>query len=319
MKLLFPFEKTNPVLFGFVAALFFICPAETGFADNIAMTQSSSQSTPTPVVAVSRALESESLNAAPAASGKIVSLEGPLNPVTKDEKNISDPIPVSATPTALTGTRTETRTQVSKTALGANPPAESSSVRILNFYVGTDVNDGKRFNDYGRSRRVRSNGEGPVRGCERAGRALRTSTLNLLLPTDHSNFWTSDPNVKEGRSMMTLVSKSAGISSAPTNIVVTFDFTAPTGSIAINGGTSFTQKADVTLNLTAGDAWSGVDAMSFSMDGGWNWTQWEPFAPTKTLTLPPGFGFTEIGYRVRDKAGHTSTHSVSFKHCSYCS
>ena len=84
---------------------------------------------------------------------------------------------------------------------------------------------------------------------------------------------------------------------------------APMGSIMINNGDTKTDSPNVTLQLTAADATSGVDTMRFSKDVGTNWTEWEAFASTKALTLTGGTGTREVQYQVRDKAGNIAAYA----------
>ncbi|MBI3307736.1 MAG: discoidin domain-containing protein, partial [Candidatus Omnitrophica bacterium] len=88
---------------------------------------------------------------------------------------------------------------------------------------------------------------------------------------------------------------------------ITLDTIAPQGQIKINNDTSNTNSRDVTLNLTASDATSGLDQMRFSTDSGTTWTVWENIASTKSIQLPTGDGTKEVRYQLRDKAGNLSS------------
>src|SRR3989338_1535356 len=77
----------------------------------------------------------------------------------------------------------------------------------------------------------------------------------------------------------------------------------------INGGNPVTNQVDILLNLTGQDLLSGLDMMRFSLDQGFNWTDWEPFAATKSLILSGGDGEKEVHSQLRDQAGNVATFS----------
>lgn len=76
----------------------------------------------------------------------------------------------------------------------------------------------------------------------------------------------------------------------------------PTGTITINGVASYTNKAAVSLALSASDPLpgSGVASMRFSNDRT-TWSTWEPYATSKAWTLPGGDGTKTIYVQFRDK------------------
>jgi|GEM_PF-1288826 len=131
----------------------------------------------------------------------------------------------------------------------------------------------------------------------------------LVAPADASLTWTATVTLSsEGNNTVTLLAKSIlGVACAPQKIILRRDTKAPTGSIKINNGALSTGTAAVTLNLTASDATSGVDAMRFSVDGGETWTDWEPFAVTRAITLSAGHGRKEVQCQIRDKVGNFTT------------
>jgi thermitase len=92
---------------------------------------------------------------------------------------------------------------------------------------------------------------------------------------------------------------------------IKLDKTAPTGSLQINKGDSHTNRAAVTLTLTATDATSGIHQVRYSNDGEWDTETWETFDATKAWTLPYGYGAKTVYYQIKDNAGLTSTYSDS--------
>ncbi|WP_299988360.1 Ig-like domain-containing protein [uncultured Pontibacter sp.] len=98
---------------------------------------------------------------------------------------------------------------------------------------------------------------------------------------------------------------NAGVAvSATTNgSRVTFDKTAPTGALAINGGAAYTASSQVALSLTATDALTGVTGMRLSNDN-LTWDAWMPFAASHTWTLSSGNGNRKVYAELRDGAGN---------------
>jgi PGF-pre-PGF domain-containing protein len=84
------------------------------------------------------------------------------------------------------------------------------------------------------------------------------------------------------------------------------DTTEPTIlSVLINGGDDLTDSTEATVSIDAYDATSGLAEMQFS-DDNVDWSAWEPFATTKSYTLPEGDGLKTVYVRVRDVAGLVS-------------
>ncbi len=83
------------------------------------------------------------------------------------------------------------------------------------------------------------------------------------------------------------------------------DKTPPVGAVSIDGGATHTNDTSVTLDLTASDNESGLDAMRFS-DDGTTWSAWQDFAPTAPWTLPSGDGEKTVWAVFRDRAGNES-------------
>ncbi|BEH09276.1 hypothetical protein GSUET_08880 [Geobacter sulfurreducens subsp. ethanolicus] len=98
---------------------------------------------------------------------------------------------------------------------------------------------------------------------------------------------------------------NAGNWTTALNDTIILDVTAPTGSIAINAGAASTNSLPVTLTLSAADA-TAVTNMQFSWDGT-TWYGWEPYATTRSATIPDGADGTKTIYvKYRDSAGNVS-------------
>ncbi len=90
---------------------------------------------------------------------------------------------------------------------------------------------------------------------------------------------------------------------------IVLDTAPPTISVFTigSGNPASTNTAAVTLYITATDAASGVDEMSFWTGGKFDlWTAWEPYAATKAWTMPDNAGTHRRYVRVRDNLGNTS-------------
>ncbi|RJS69075.1 glycosyl hydrolase family protein [Methanophagales archaeon] len=84
-----------------------------------------------------------------------------------------------------------------------------------------------------------------------------------------------------------------------------FDTTPPGCSIVINEGAEYTDSQTVTLTLYAEDPESGVTEMRFANDNTQteSWTDWEPYATTKTWILSEGYGEKKVYVRYKNGAG----------------
>jgi hypothetical protein len=91
---------------------------------------------------------------------------------------------------------------------------------------------------------------------------------------------------------------------------ITLDTSAPTGSVAINGGATFVASTNINLTLAASDATSGVAQMSFSNDGS-DWSAWETYATSKSWTLATGDGSKTVYARYKDNVGNVSTNATA--------
>lgn len=83
---------------------------------------------------------------------------------------------------------------------------------------------------------------------------------------------------------------------------IKLDKGTPAGSILINQGAAYTNITRVNLTLTATDSVSGVSQMRFSNDDG-VWSNWEPYATSKSWTTPASEGVKNIFVQYRDFAG----------------
>lgn len=86
------------------------------------------------------------------------------------------------------------------------------------------------------------------------------------------------------------------------------DTTPPTGSIKINNDQQYANSLSATLILLATDnaGGSGIDQMKFSTDN-INWTTAEPYAQTKSFSLPSGDGTKNVYVKFSDKSGNWSS------------
>jgi hypothetical protein len=89
---------------------------------------------------------------------------------------------------------------------------------------------------------------------------------------------------------------------------IKLDNTPPTGTITTDIIT--TQTPTITLILSATDTASGIAQMSLSNDNS-VWSNWEPFASSKTWTLQDGDGQKTVSVQFMDNAGLTSTYSYT--------
>jgi photosystem II stability/assembly factor-like uncharacterized protein len=106
---------------------------------------------------------------------------------------------------------------------------------------------------------------------------------------------------------------ATGIWGPPSSLQVRIDSTAPTGSIAINSGALSTASANVTVTNSINFAVSGAHpagGMRFKIGEG-DWSAWQPFESTKSLTLPAPDGVKTVYAEFKDAAGNTLARSAS--------
>ncbi len=84
---------------------------------------------------------------------------------------------------------------------------------------------------------------------------------------------------------------------------IQLDKTTPTGSITT---ASITNNPTITLTLSAIDALTGIAQMRFSNDNS-TWSNWEPYASSKTWTLQNGEGQKTVFVQFMNNAGLAST------------
>ena len=94
---------------------------------------------------------------------------------------------------------------------------------------------------------------------------------------------------------------------------ITLDTVAPTGSVVIAGGATYTASTSVNLTPSTTDATSGFAQMSFSNDES-SWSAWESYAPSKSWTLSAGDGSKTVYARYQDNAGNISARQQTQLH-----
>ncbi len=99
---------------------------------------------------------------------------------------------------------------------------------------------------------------------------------------------------------------AAGNVSSPTSDDIVLDTTAPAGTLAIDGGASWTNTRSVTLTLQASDGGSGLSEMRFSNDGE-TWGVWQTYQSNSSWSLADQDGTSTVYAQVRDVAGNVSS------------
>ncbi len=98
---------------------------------------------------------------------------------------------------------------------------------------------------------------------------------------------------------------NAGNISGSFNDTIILDATAPSGTILINGGATYTNSTAVNLTLSASDGGSGLYQMRFSNDNS-TWSSWEAYGTSKSWTLTGGDGTKTVYVQYSDNAGNIS-------------
>jgi hypothetical protein len=108
-----------------------------------------------------------------------------------------------------------------------------------------------------------------------------------------------------GLTQTVTVTDRAGNSATFTSPPVNRDTTAPTGSIVIAGGQTWTNTRNITLTLSCTDATSGCSRMQMSNDNV-TFTALEALVDSRTWQLSPGQGLKTVYVRYTDAAGQLS-------------
>ena len=76
-------------------------------------------------------------------------------------------------------------------------------------------------------------------------------------------------------------------------------------TVIINDNAEYTNSNTLTLTIDAKDSCSGLNGITFSLDGS-NWLPWEAFKHTRTINLPAtnSDGEKHVYFKVNDKAGN---------------
>jgi hypothetical protein len=86
---------------------------------------------------------------------------------------------------------------------------------------------------------------------------------------------------------------------------IILDTTAPTGSVMINGGATYTNTTAVNLTLSSNDTGSGVSQMCISNTT--SCSSWEAYATSKSWTLPSGDGDKTVYVWFKDTVGNANS------------
>lgn len=140
---------------------------------------------------------------------------------------------------------------------------------------------------------------------------LITETSTLPLATDTAWSATAPASytfaTAGAKTLYAWAKDAVGYVSTAKSATISVDTTAPTGSININGGSTYTKITSVTLGLSATDTGSGVvTQMQFSADGT-TWTTPESYVQSKNWTLATGDGAKTVSVKFMDKAGNWSS------------
>ncbi|WP_374028871.1 hypothetical protein [Bdellovibrio bacteriovorus] len=97
-------------------------------------------------------------------------------------------------------------------------------------------------------------------------------------------------------------SRMTGVSAPTVTVAFVKDTVAPTVSMAINNGDAYTNNlaATLALSMTGGATEVYITNNALCLSGG----TWEPFATSKSWTLPTANGTNWVSYKARDAAGN---------------
>ncbi|MHB8842008.1 MAG: Ig-like domain-containing domain [Candidatus Aquicultor sp.] len=97
------------------------------------------------------------------------------------------------------------------------------------------------------------------------------------------------------------VDVTANKESIPIENDVAVDNVGPVGNIFIEDAATYTNSQKVRIDIDV----QGAAEMRFSLDNGQTWTDWEKYAPTKTLILPKGDGMKIVNGQFKDDSDNS--------------
>lgn len=119
---------------------------------------------------------------------------------------------------------------------------------------------------------------------------------------------TASWSLTAGDGVKTVVARfrdTVGNVSLSVTATITLDTLAPTGAVVLANGAAFVPTTSVNLSLRADDATSGVTQMRFAHDGN-SWSNWEPYATSRSWSLLSGDAAKTIYVCYQDAAGNLS-------------
>jgi hypothetical protein len=124
-------------------------------------------------------------------------------------------------------------------------------------------------------------------------------------PYMNTKFINFPDNNGDGKTMVYFRARDKlGNTADPVSDSIILDTTPPFAlSVSINKGALESNSTLVIMDLTGLDNTSGIDKVSFSIDGE-TWDNWEDFSESKSYVLQSGNGIKTVYYRAMDEAGN---------------
>jgi LmbE family N-acetylglucosaminyl deacetylase len=126
------------------------------------------------------------------------------------------------------------------------------------------------------------------------------STWSAWEPYAATKDWTLSSG--DGAKTVSAQFKDAAANVLPLSDTITLDSTLPTGSFAIDAGALYTNTTAATLDCAV-TAPTGVTGMRFR-NGTDAWSAWEPYAASRSWTLPAGDGTKTVAAEFKNAAGN---------------
>ncbi len=124
----------------------------------------------------------------------------------------------------------------------------------------------------------------------------------IWIPYNPTLGWDLSPG--EGRHTVYVKFRDpAMLESVVASASIILDVTGPISAFTINSGAAFTNSANVTFQLAAGDP-DDIDSFLLSDSESLTGAVWQAFTPTLKYMLPPGDGPKRVHIKVRDLAGN---------------
>lgn len=118
------------------------------------------------------------------------------------------------------------------------------------------------------------------------------------------------PTTAGAKSITLTLTNSSAASSFSFTVIATAtpqDLQAPTGTLAISGGSAYTNSINTSLTISAADTGGGsLSQMMIANESSFSGMSWEPYATSRVWSVPAGDAVKTVYIRFKDNSGNIS-------------